>query len=113
MKEEYLNTITILKEQKNTLNECLKKSDNNIQKKMEIIDSIIAIDTKLNDYINKIDCQNNDLNFKPEKGIKKDINKPQKLSTDKYFENDISTEAVEKEIQIDKKLKKNYLNPIN
>ena len=33
MKEEYLNTITILKEQKNTLNESLKKYDNNIQKK--------------------------------------------------------------------------------
>ena len=33
MKEEYLNTIRILKEQKNTLNESLKKSDNNIQKK--------------------------------------------------------------------------------
>ena len=33
MKEEYLNTITILKELKNSLNECLKKSDNNIHKK--------------------------------------------------------------------------------
>ena len=104
MKEEYLNTITILKEQKNTLNECLKISDNNIQKKMEIIDSIMAIDAKLNDYINKIDCQNNDLNFKPEKDIKKDINKAQKLSIDKYIENDISTETLEKEKQIDKNI---------
>ena len=52
---------------------------------MEIIDSIIAIDAKLNYYINKIDCQNNDLNFKPVKDIKKDINKSQKLYTDKYF----------------------------
>ena len=80
---------------------------------MEIIDYIIAIDAKLNDYINKIDCQNNDLNFKPVKDIKKDINKSQKLSTDKYLENDIPTEIVEKEIQIDKKVKKKYLNQIN
>ena len=46
MREEYLNTINILKKQKNSLNETLRKDDDNIQKKIEIIDGIKSIDAK-------------------------------------------------------------------
>ena len=35
MREKYLNTVNILKKQKNSLNETLWKNDNNIQKKLK------------------------------------------------------------------------------